>query len=79
MTGGSLSFDPAEALRLYVDMLEAGVGPDNYTFPFVLKACARLAVLEQGRQVQAHVVKLGFQSDQHVQNSLVSFYGKCGS
>ncbi|TVU28102.1 hypothetical protein EJB05_19611, partial [Eragrostis curvula] len=68
----------AAALRMYVDMLEASVGPDNYTFPFALKACAQLAALQQGRQLQGHVVKLGLQSDEHVQNSLISFYGKCG-
>ena len=28
--------------------------------------------------MQAHIVKLGFQYDEHVQNSLISFYGKCG-
>jgi pentatricopeptide repeat protein len=28
--------------------------------------------------LQAHIVKLGFQHDEHVQNSLISFYGKCG-
>ena len=45
--------DPAAALRLYADMLEAGVEPDNYTFPFVLKACAQLAALQEGSQVTA--------------------------
>jgi hypothetical protein len=45
--------EPAAALRLYIDMLEAGVGPDSYTFPFVLKACAQLAALQEGRQVTA--------------------------
>uniref|UniRef100_A0ACD5ZKL8 Uncharacterized protein n=1 Tax=Avena sativa TaxID=4498 RepID=A0ACD5ZKL8_AVESA len=70
--------DPAATLRLYVDMLQNGVDPDGYTFPFVLKACAQLAALRQGRQLQGHAVKLGFsQRDEHVQNSLVSFYGKC--
>ncbi|WVZ74076.1 hypothetical protein U9M48_022303 [Paspalum notatum var. saurae] len=76
--GGRGDREPAAALRLYVDMLEADVEPDNFTFPFVLKACAQLAALQEGRQLQAHVVKLGFQHDEHVQNSLVSFYGKCG-
>uniref|UniRef100_A0A0A9D6J8 DYW domain-containing protein n=1 Tax=Arundo donax TaxID=35708 RepID=A0A0A9D6J8_ARUDO len=70
--------DLAAALRLYVAMLEAGVVPDNYTFPFVLKACAQLAASQQGRQLQGHVVKLRLQRDEHVQNSLISFYGKCG-
>ncbi|CAN6280310.1 unnamed protein product [Urochloa humidicola] len=75
---GHAGGDPAASLRLYGDMLEAGVAPDNYTFPFVLKACAQLAALQQGRQLQAHVVKLGLQHDEHVQNSLISLYGKCG-
>jgi pentatricopeptide repeat protein len=76
--GGRANSDPAAALRLYVDMLEAGVAPDNYTFPFILKACAQLAASREGGQLQGHVVKLGFQRDEHVQNSLISFYGKCG-
>uniref|UniRef100_M8AJ49 DYW domain-containing protein n=1 Tax=Aegilops tauschii TaxID=37682 RepID=M8AJ49_AEGTA len=71
--------DPAAALRLYVDMLNDGVEPDGYTFPFVLKACAQLAALRQGRQLQGHAVKLGFlEHDEHAQTSLISFYGKCG-
>ena len=51
--GGRGDREPAAALRLYVDMLEAGVGPDSYTFPFVLKSCAQLAALQEGRQVTA--------------------------
>ncbi|PUZ77208.1 hypothetical protein GQ55_1G351400 [Panicum hallii var. hallii] len=78
VSGGRGDRDPSAALRLYADMLEAGVEPDNYTFPFVLKACAQLAALQEGRQLQAHIVKLGFQHDEHVQNSLISLYGKCG-
>ncbi|RLN07266.1 hypothetical protein C2845_PM11G29240 [Panicum miliaceum] len=78
VSGGRGDRDPSAALRLYADMLEVGVEPDNYTFPFVLKACAQLAALQEGRQLQAHIVKLGFQHDEHVQNSLISFYGKCG-
>ncbi|KAF7008335.1 hypothetical protein CFC21_023111 [Triticum aestivum] len=67
------------ATRVYVDMLHNGVEPDGYTFPFVVKACAQLAALRQRRQLQGHAVKLGFlEHDEHAQNSLISFYGKCG-
>ncbi|KAF0934701.1 hypothetical protein E2562_026446 [Oryza meyeriana var. granulata] len=76
--GGRGDRDPADALRLYVDMVEDGVEPDSYTFPFVFKACAQLGALQEGRQLQGHLVKLGFQHDEHAQNSLISFYGKCG-
>ncbi|KAL5207703.1 hypothetical protein ABZP36_032138 [Zizania latifolia] len=76
--GGRGDRDPAAALRLFVDMMEEGVEPDSYTFPFVLKACAQLGALQEGRQLQGHLVKLRFQHDEHEQNSLISFYGKCG-
>uniref|UniRef100_A0A453N2Q7 Pentatricopeptide repeat-containing protein n=1 Tax=Aegilops tauschii subsp. strangulata TaxID=200361 RepID=A0A453N2Q7_AEGTS len=67
------------ATRVYVDMLHNDVEPDGYTFPFVVKACAQLAALRQRRQLQGHAVKLGFlEHDEHAQNSLISFYGKCG-
>ncbi|XP_020169576.1 pentatricopeptide repeat-containing protein At1g31920-like [Aegilops tauschii subsp. strangulata] len=60
-------------------MLHNDVEPDGYTFPFVVKACAQLAALRQRRQLQGHAVKLGFlEHDEHAQNSLISFYGKCG-
>ena len=51
--GGRGDREPAAALCLYVDMLEAGVGPDSYTFSFVLKSCAQLVALQVGRQVTA--------------------------
>jgi len=51
--GGRGDREPAAALRLYVDMLEAGVGPDSYMFLFILKPCAQLAALQEGRQVTA--------------------------
>jgi pentatricopeptide repeat protein len=45
---GRANSDPAAALRLYVDMLEAGVAPDNYTSPFILKACAQVTASREG-------------------------------
>ncbi|XP_057756267.1 homeobox-leucine zipper protein REVOLUTA-like [Arachis stenosperma] len=56
----------------------AAVIPDNYTYRFVLKACAYLFSLSEGKQVNAHVLKLGFESDTHICNSLIHFYATCG-
>ncbi|KAK2662643.1 hypothetical protein Ddye_001217 [Dipteronia dyeriana] len=66
-----------EALFLYVDMVERGVEPDNFTYPALLKACARLRGLEEGMQIHGYVFKLGFQGDLFVQNALINMYGKC--
>ncbi|CAK7337580.1 unnamed protein product [Dovyalis caffra] len=53
--------------------------PDNHTFPFVLKACAYLFALFEGKQAHAQMLKLGFQSDVYINNSLIHFYASCGS
>ncbi|XP_004300183.1 PREDICTED: pentatricopeptide repeat-containing protein At1g31920 [Fragaria vesca subsp. vesca] len=67
-----------QALLVYCEMLESGVRPDNFTYPIVLKACAWLVAIEEGKQIHGHVFKLGLENDVFVQNSLISMYGKCG-
>ncbi|RDX91093.1 Pentatricopeptide repeat-containing protein, chloroplastic/mitochondrial, partial [Mucuna pruriens] len=70
-----------KAMELYKAMMtveEKTALPDNHTFPFVLKACAYTFSLCEGKQVHAHVLKRGFESDTHVCNSLIHFYATCG-
>ncbi|KAM7272987.1 hypothetical protein ACFE04_027651 [Oxalis oulophora] len=50
---------------------------DNYTYPFVFKACGRVGVLDKGQEVHCLTIKLGFEDDVFVQNSLVSMYCLC--
>ncbi|XP_068648503.1 pentatricopeptide repeat-containing protein At1g59720, chloroplastic/mitochondrial [Aristolochia californica] len=67
------------AILLYIRMLaDAYVVPDKFTFPFVLKACAYLFAASEGKQIHSHILKLGFSSDTHVNNSLIHFYATCG-
>ncbi|GLT61234.1 hypothetical protein SLA2020_339560 [Shorea laevis] len=67
---------PSHALSLFSQMRLAAVSPDAFTFPFLLKACARLHL---GQGLHSLIIKLAFDSDIYVQNSLISFYGHCGS
>ncbi|KAJ7522179.1 hypothetical protein O6H91_19G086300 [Diphasiastrum complanatum] len=67
-----------EALALYEQMKQEGMQPDNVTFVLLLKACASLAGLEQGRQLHSEIIKRGFQSDVVVGSTLVNMYAKCG-
>ncbi|CAN6999456.1 unnamed protein product [Brassica rapa subsp. trilocularis] len=67
-----------EALCVYSEMVEEGVEPDNFTYPFVLKACTRLKSVREGKQIHGHVFKLGFEAHVFVQNSLINMYGRCG-
>lgn len=67
-----------EALRVYIEMVEEGIDPDNYTYPCLLKACTRLKWIGEGKQIHGHVFKLGLEADVFVQNSLINMYGRCG-
>ncbi|KAJ6827265.1 pentatricopeptide repeat-containing protein-like [Iris pallida] len=70
------SADPQPALRLFLRMLPSPARPDNFTFPFLLKACTSLLALPEALQLHALVLKSGsrFTSDVFVQNSLIHFY-----
>eukprot|EP01018_Ginkgo_biloba_P011341 Gb_31474 [translate_table: standard] len=68
-----------DALALYYQMQRAGFKPDNFTFPFVLKACAGLSALKEAKEIHGHIIRIGFELDIYVRNSLVAVYIKCGS
>ena len=71
---------PEKAIFLYKLMVHNNVGgSDNYTHPILIQACAiRLSDFE-GKQMHNHVLKLGFDSDVYVQNTLINMYAVCGS
>ncbi|KAL6506557.1 hypothetical protein OROGR_024738 [Orobanche gracilis] len=74
------SYSPIESVKLYVELLRTSgeLGPDKFTYPFVVKACRRCSVLGVGRSVHSMVLKGGFASDPHVNNSLLAMYGGFG-
>lgn len=65
------------ALNVYCSMVRNGVLPNKFTYPFVLKACAGVGDLRLGKQVHGSVLKLGFDGDLHVGNTMVYMYGCC--
>ncbi|XP_068647133.1 pentatricopeptide repeat-containing protein At3g12770-like [Aristolochia californica] len=67
-----------ETLELYSLMRQSGINPNNYTFPFVFKACGSSSWISKGKSVHLDVVKTGFQSDMYVEAALVDMYAKCG-
>ncbi|KAL7000858.1 hypothetical protein U1Q18_002008 [Sarracenia purpurea var. burkii] len=75
----SQSAFPLQALTLYNVMRGNIILPDKYTFPFVLKACGRLGLMEKGLEIHCSSAKLGFEFDVFVQNALISMYFQCGS
>ncbi|XP_030526505.1 pentatricopeptide repeat-containing protein At4g21065-like [Rhodamnia argentea] len=66
------------ATMLYYQMLEHALVPDNYTFPFVLKACSALSAIELGREIHEHVKNTVWEKDAFVGAALIDMYAKCG-
>jgi pentatricopeptide repeat protein len=68
-------------LPLYRALLSSGSArPDHLTFPFLLKACARVrGRFYTGGAVLAHATRLGFFSDVFVVNAAMSYWSVCGS
>lgn len=54
------------------------VAPNKFTFPSVLKACARTGNAQVGKSVHGMVVKFGLDGDDFVVTSLVRMYVMCG-
>ncbi|KAL5978780.1 hypothetical protein ACLOJK_029897 [Asimina triloba] len=69
-----------EALHVYVEMISAGVLPDEFAFPAAIKSAAGLHDLNSGQQVHAAAIKHGYASSSViVANTLITMYGKCGA
>ncbi|GMH16349.1 hypothetical protein Nepgr_018190 [Nepenthes gracilis] len=67
-----------EAIDIYYRMTFAGIRADNFTYPFVIKACAGLSSLFEGQKVHSKLVKTGLDVDVYTSNSLISTYAKLG-
>ncbi|CAK9162961.1 unnamed protein product [Ilex paraguariensis] len=77
--GYSENFQSSLAFAIFFEMQSCGVLPDNFTYPFLLKACCGQSWLEIVKMVHTHIEKFGFSADIFVPNSLIDIYAKCGS
>ncbi|KAL8137275.1 hypothetical protein V2J09_003276 [Rumex salicifolius] len=64
-------------LNLYNEMRYSGVTPDHFTFSSVFKACATLALLEQGRQAHGVWIKCEISDNVVVSSAIMDMYFKC--
>ncbi|XP_058070603.1 putative pentatricopeptide repeat-containing protein At3g05240 [Magnolia sinica] len=64
-------------LSLYRKMQRSGYSPDHFTFPFVLRSCAKISSVNCGRCVHGRIVKTGFEADLYVSSSLIYMYASC--
>ncbi|KAJ8758598.1 hypothetical protein K2173_000319 [Erythroxylum novogranatense] len=69
---------PKGALEMYHHMCANCFKPDAYTYPFLLKAVARMGDVRIGEKIHSIAIRIGFDSLGFVQNSLIHVYGACG-
>lgn len=67
-----------EALNLYWKMRENNILPDQATFVSVLRACALLSSLQDGKEIHSLIFHTGFDSDELTSSALIDMYAKCG-
>lgn len=66
------------AILVFERLREEGLWPDNFTYPFVMKAIGCLGEVQEGKKVHGFVVKTGLEFDTYVCNSLIDMYGHLG-
>ncbi|GFY93983.1 pentatricopeptide repeat (PPR) superfamily protein [Actinidia rufa] len=76
--GYSNSDDPSMAIAFYHIMIGSCISPNEFTLPFVLKACACESSYFDGVVVHGQAIKLGIGSQVCIQNALISVYVVCG-
>ncbi|GLT62839.1 hypothetical protein SLA2020_354420 [Shorea laevis] len=76
--GYAESENPRPALEFYRKMHLSCIEPDTHTYPFLLKAVAKLVDVRVGEMIHCVSMKNGFESLVFIQNSLVHMYAACG-
>ncbi|KAJ0780306.1 putative tetratricopeptide-like helical domain superfamily [Helianthus annuus] len=76
----SKSPTPSESIKLYSHLQRTtDLQPDKFTYPFVLKSCGRCLLFAAGGSVHSEILKVGFDSDRFINNTLVRMYAAFGS
>jgi pentatricopeptide repeat protein len=68
-----------EAFKVFDQMQRDGVEIDIMSYTCILKACASLAAISEGKQLHANIIQAGFGTDIQIGNALIDMYAKCGS
>ncbi|KAK8534059.1 hypothetical protein V6N13_028257 [Hibiscus sabdariffa] len=70
--------DYIEALKLFRQMVRERIKPNISCFSSILCALASLESLQAGKNIHAHVTKIGIERDVFISCCLVDLYCKCG-
>lgn len=78
MSGYVHNLKPESAVQVFVEMLETGSYPTNYSIGVILNACSALYDVKLGKTVHGYVIKYGLEDDTSIGNALCNLYSKCG-
>ncbi|CAI9286289.1 unnamed protein product [Lactuca saligna] len=67
-----------ETLEVYTRMRHLGVLADEFSFPLVVRACAKMGNRYSCALVHCHALRTGFHDNLHVANELLAAYGRLG-
>ncbi|XP_042484815.1 pentatricopeptide repeat-containing protein At4g21065-like [Macadamia integrifolia] len=67
------------ALNMLRDMQLHNVEPNMVTMVSALPACARLAALQQGKEIHQFIIRHELDTCNFIWNALIDLYGRCGS
>ncbi|PIN05171.1 hypothetical protein CDL12_22292 [Handroanthus impetiginosus] len=69
---------PREALHVHIAMCRAGIHPDRFTLPIVLKVASQILDHILAEQVHGMSIKYGLEDDMYCESGLISLYSKLG-
>ncbi|KAI3946585.1 hypothetical protein MKX01_014443, partial [Papaver californicum] len=80
VTGFRKNGNAKEALSFFSQMvMNEGLTPDRVTLVSVISSCAQLMNLLAGKSVHGLIIRMGFDNDLSLANSLLNLYAKTGS
>lgn len=63
-----------KSMSIYEELLQRGLKPHNFTYPYVLKSCGEMDSYRKGKKVHCHIIKSGFELSFSVETSLLNMY-----
>lgn len=79
ISGYSQSGYDKEAFGYFSLMRREGPKPTEFAYASMLSVSGSMAILEQGKQLHAHILKVGLEHTSLIQSALITMYSKCGS
>ncbi|XP_023755670.1 pentatricopeptide repeat-containing protein At5g19020, mitochondrial [Lactuca sativa] len=67
------------ALKLYREMLNTGISPNNVMVVDIISVCGQETAFSEGQMFHGVSVKLGFDSHDFIQSTIIHFYAACGN